>query len=153
MCKKLFFLLSFVLVLSLVGSNTALASIVVERNIATSSDDTEAKVDGGADRGSSDLEMPYEGDGATGDKQIIGLRFLDIPFEKGELVSKAYVQFTGDDQKVSGDTVNLIINGLLQLNPDEFGSDEQFYEERDPKTNAEVKWSNIPDWTLSPPGC
>jgi hypothetical protein len=149
MCKKLFFLTSFVLALSLVSSNVVFGAIVVERGIASSNDDTENKVDGGADRGSSDLEMPWEGDGATGDKQIIGLRFLDIPFEKGEQVSEAYIQFTADDQKVAGDTVNLIINGLLQLNPVEFGDGEQFYTVRNPKTTAEVKWSNIPDWTLN----
>jgi len=148
MCKKLFFLVSFVLVVSLVSSNAVFGAIVIERTIAGNNDDGEAWVeDGGADsRGSSDLEMPYQGDGATDEKQIIGLRFLDIPFEQGEQVSEAYVQFTGDDQKLSGETVNLIINGLLQLNPDEFGSGEQFYE-RNPKTTAEVKWSDIPDWT------
>ncbi len=150
MCKKLILLTSFVLALSLVSSNVVFGAIVVERVIAGSNDDGEAKdmIGGGAEsRGSTDLEMPYEGDGATDDKQIIGLRFLDIPFEKGEQVSEAYIQFTADDQKVAGDTVNLIINGLLQLNPGEFGSGEQFYDDRDPKTTAEVKWSDIPDWT------
>ena len=150
MCKKLFFLVSVVLVLSLVSSNAVFGSIVIERTVVGSNNDGEALVDGGADsRGSSDLEMPYEGDGATGNKQIIGLRFLDIPFEKGEQISSAYVQFTADSEKLSGETVNLIINGLLQLNPVEFGSGEQFYEDRDPKTTAEVKWSNIPDWSAS----
>jgi len=148
MCKKLILLTSFVLALSLVSSNAVFGAIVVERVIAGSNDDGEALVGGGADsRGSSDLEMPYEGDGATDNKQIIGLRFLDIPFEKGDQVSEAYIQFTGDDQKLSGETVNLIIDGLLQLNPGEFGSGENFYDDRNPKTTAEVKWSDIPDWT------
>ena len=148
MCKKLFFLVSFVLVLSLFSANAVFADIVIERKIVGNNDDGEALVDGGADsRGSSDLEMPYEGDGATENKQIIGLRFLDIPFEKGEQVSEAYIQFTADDQKLTGETVNLIINGLLQLNPDAFGSGEQFYDNRNPKTTSEVKWSDIPDWT------
>jgi len=142
-------LISFILVLSLVSSNVVFGSIVIERVIAGTNDDGEALVGGGADgRGSSDLEMPWEGDGASGNKQIIGLRFRDIPLEKGEEIGSAYVQFTGDDQKVSGATVNLIINGLLQLNPGEFGSGENFYDDRDPKTTAEVKWSDIPDWTL-----
>jgi hypothetical protein len=149
MSKKLIYLVSFVLALSLVSSNAVFGGIVIEIEIAASSDDGEAIVDGGAESlGSSDLEMPWEGDGASGQKQIIGMRFLDIPLEKGEEISKAYVQFTGDDQKVSGETVNLIINGLLQLNPGEFGGGEQFYDDRNPKTVAEVKWSNIPDWTM-----
>ncbi|MFH1883183.1 MAG: LamG domain-containing protein [Planctomycetota bacterium] len=149
MCKKLFVLTSFVLVLSLAGTNVVFGAIVIEIPIAGSNDDGEAIVGGGAEsRGSSDLEMPWEGDGATGSKQIIGLRFRNIPLEKGEEISKAYVQFVGDDQKVSGPTVNLIINGLLQLNPGEFNSSEQFYDERNPKTAAEVKWSDIPDWTM-----
>ena len=134
--------------LSLFSANAVFADIVIERKIVGNNDDGEALVDGGADsRGSSDLEMPYEGDGATENKQIIGLRFLDIPFEKGEQVSEAYIQFTADDQKLTGETVNLIINGLLQLNPDAFGSGEQFYDNRNPKTTSEVKWSDIPDWT------
>ncbi len=149
MSKKLIYFVSFVLALSLAGSNVVFGAIVIEINIASSNDDGEALVDGGAEsRGSSDLEMPWEGDGASGNKQIIGLRFLDIPLEKGEEIESAYVQFTGDDQKVSGATVNLIINGLLQPNPGEFGSGEQFYDDRDPKTTAEVKWSDIPDWTM-----
>ena len=134
MCKKLILLTSFILVVSLISSNAIFGAIVVERTIAGNNDDGEAWVDdGGADsRGSSDLEMPYQGDGATDEKQIIGLRFLDIPFEKGEQISEAYVQFTADDQKLAGDTVNLIINGLLQLNPGEFGSGENFYYDRNP---------------------
>ena len=83
MSKKLFYLVSFVLVLSLVSSNVVFGSIVIERVIAGTNDDGEALVEGGADsRGSSDLEMPWEGDGATGNKQIIGLRFRDIPLER-----------------------------------------------------------------------
>ncbi len=148
MSKKLIYLVSFVLALSLVGSNVVFGAIVIERNIASSNDDGEAIVGGGAESlTSSDLEMPWEGDGASGQKQIIGLRFRDIPFEKGEEIDSAYVQFTADDEKVSGETVNLIISGLLQLDPGEFEGGEQFYDDRDPKTTAEVKWSNIPDWT------
>jgi hypothetical protein len=157
MSKKLFYLVTFVLVLSLVSSNVVFGGEVIEIRIAGSNDDGEALVEGGADsRGSSDLEMPWEGDGASGNKQIgasgnkqiIGLRFRDIPLEKGVEISSAYVQFTGDDQKVSGETVNLIISGLLQLNPGEFGSGENFYDDRNPKTTAEVKWSDIPNWTM-----
>ncbi|MHC4241990.1 MAG: hypothetical protein ACYSU4_06270, partial [Planctomycetota bacterium] len=154
MCKKLIFLTSFVLVLSLVSSNAVFGGIVVERVIAGTNDDLEDHVaypgmtdDGTEGIGSSDLEMPWEGDTGSSSKQVIGLRFLDIPFEKGEQVSEAYIQFTGDDQKLTGGTVNLIISGLLQLNPGEFSGGENFWDERNPKTTAEVKWSNIPDWT------
>ncbi|MFZ2146097.1 MAG: LamG domain-containing protein, partial [Sedimentisphaerales bacterium] len=149
MSKKLFYLVSFILVLSLVSSNAVFGAIVIERNIASSNDDNEAIVGGGDDQGSSDLEMPYEGDGATGNKQIIGLRFLNIPFDKGENISKAYVQFTGDNEKLTGRTVNLIISGLLQLNPGEFAGGEDFYDDRNPKTTAQVKWTDIPDWTAN----
>ncbi len=91
MCKKIILLTSFVLALSLVSSNVVFGDIVVERTIAGSNNDGEALVDGGADsRNSSDLEMPYEGDGATDNKQIIGLRFQDIPFEQGEQIFNIY---------------------------------------------------------------
>ena len=147
MCKKLFFLTSFVLVLALAGTNVVFGDLMIERRIAGSNDDAEDYVDVGAGAdspGSSDLEMPYQHPPADG--QVVGLRFLNIAIPKGATIINAYVQFTADNEKLTGGPVNLIINGLLQLNPGEFGG-EDFYITREPKTSAEVKWTDIPAWT------
>jgi len=125
--------------------------------IAVENDDGEDHIaygdqadDGAESRGSSDLEMPWEGGVQSSSLQVIGLRLAGIPIPKGVLITDAYVQFTGDDdddEKLVGGPVNLIINGLLQPDPDEFGSGENFYTDRNPKTTAEVNWTDIPEWS------
>jgi len=154
MCRKLFFLTTFVLVLALASANTAFGGIVIEKYIAVSNDDGEDHVayagqadDGAESRGSSDLEMPWEDSLKSGSYQVIGMRFVDIQIPKGSTVINAYVQFTGDSEKLTGGPVNLIVNGLLQADPAGLSSGENFYTERNPKTTAQVAWSNIPNWT------
>ena len=106
MCRKLIILTSFVLVLALAGTNVVKGDIVIERQIAGDNDDGEDHIayagqtdDGAESRGSSDLEMPWESGTGSSSYQVIGLRFLDIPLEKGEEITAAYVQFTGDDER------------------------------------------------------
>ncbi|MGB2956970.1 MAG: LamG-like jellyroll fold domain-containing protein, partial [Anaerolineales bacterium] len=143
----------FVLVLALVSANTAFGGIVIEKRTEVENDVGEDHIaypgqadDGAESRGSSDLEMPWEGDVGSSSYQVIGLRFVDLNIPKGSKVIDAYVQFTADDGKITGGPVNLIINGLLQPDTDDFTSGENFWTERNPKTNAEVAWSDIPDW-------
>ena len=156
MCRKLYFLTFFVLVLALVNANTVFGGIVIERRTDVENDDGEDHIayagqadDGAESRGSSDLEMPWEGDTNASSYQVIGIRFIDIPIPKGSKITNAYVQFTSDDSssKLAGVPVNLIINGLLQPDTVELSSGENFWTERNPKTTAEVAWSNIPAWT------
>jgi len=153
---KKFILLTFViLIMGLIGSGTAFGE-VIDIRIVAGNDDGEDHIaygdmadDGAESRGSSDLEMPWEGGVQSSSLQVIGLRFTDIPIPKGATVVNAYVEFTGDnddDDKLVGGPVNLIINGLLQPNPDGLGSGENFFE-REPKTDAEVSWMDIPEWT------
>ncbi|MHC4489096.1 MAG: hypothetical protein ACYS9C_17130, partial [Planctomycetota bacterium] len=63
MCRKLFFLTSFVLIIALAGTNAAF-SAVLERTIVDDADDVEEHGDWDAGKleslTSSDLEMPYE---------------------------------------------------------------------------------------------
>ncbi len=153
MCRKLFFLTSFVLVFALASADTVFGGIVIERRTDVENDDGEDHIaypgeadDGAESRGSSDLEMPWEGDVGASSYQVVGIRFADIPIPKGSKVINAYIQFTADDGKITGGPVNLIINGLLQPDTVELSSGENFWTERNPKTNAEVAWSNIPDW-------
>jgi len=80
MCKKLFFLTSFLLVMGLVFANVASAD-VIEVGIADESDDAEQHLDDNRiDRGSSDLELVYEDSGIPPtDLQVIGVRYaVDI---------------------------------------------------------------------------
>ena len=156
MCRKLYFLTFFVLVLALISANTVFGGIVIERRTGVENDDGEDHIaypgqadDGAESRGSSDLEMPWEGDTNASSYQVIGIRFIDIPIPKGSKITNAYVQFTSDDSssKLAGVPVNLIINGLLQPDTVQLSSGENFWTERNPKTTAEVAWSDIPAWT------
>jgi len=156
MQMKLCFLASLIF-LVLAGLNTVYAAIVIQKLIAVDNDDGEDHIayqgqadDGAEGLGSSDLEMPWEDGVRSSSYQVIGLRFIDIQIPKGSEVVNAYVQFTGDDDdnnKLTGGPVNLIINGLLQANPVVFSGGEDFYTDREPKTNTEVAWSNIPNWS------
>jgi hypothetical protein len=156
MWKKLYFL-TFLIFLVFTGSNIVSATVVIDKLIAEENDDGEDHIayagqadDGAEGLSSSDLEMPWEDSVRSSSYQIIGMRFTDLQIPKGSEIINAYVQFTGDDDddnKLTGGPVNLIINGLLQPNPDEFGNVEDFYTDRDPKTTAQVEWGNIPAWT------
>ena len=106
----------------------------------------EQEDDGAEGRGSSDLEMPWEGGALESSYQVIGLRFSDLPLTQGAPISGAYVQFTADNENLDGGPVNLVISGLLVPDTDEIGDGENFYE-RGPKTVADVNWNDIPEWT------
>ena len=150
-------LLTSLMILVFTGSNTTFAAVLIEKLIAEDNDDGEDHIayagqsdDGAEGLTSSDLEMPWEDGVQSSSYQVIGLRFTDIQIPKGSEVINAYIRFTGDnddDEKLTGGPVNLIINGLLQPNPGGFGGGEDFYTDRNPKTAAEVSWSNIPNWT------
>ncbi len=98
MCKRLLTLLTFVVVLGLLGTNVVLGD-TIEVRIATELDDAEEDINpsklGDADEGSSDLEMPYE-DTGMGDPQFIGVRYqVDIP--AGKSIWNAWVRFQVDE--------------------------------------------------------
>jgi hypothetical protein len=144
MCQKLFFLTSFVLVLALAGTNTALGAAVWE---ATSGEGIEEELSSGnLDTGSSDLELVYEGAGPPpSDGQLVGLRFVNVNVPKGANITNAWVQFTADNEKLTGSVVNLAIWGRLEANPAAFAGSRAVSTAT--KTSASVKWSNLPSWT------
>ncbi|GAJ04084.1 unnamed protein product, partial [marine sediment metagenome] len=89
MSKKLIFLIAFVLVLALAGTNAAFASRVWENRISSDADDVEENLGSGdLDTGSSDLEMP--------DGQLIGLRFSNVDVPSGATIENAWIQFVSD---------------------------------------------------------
>jgi subtilisin-like proprotein convertase family protein len=132
---------------------TAAGNVAVEQKVLASNDDGEDHIaygsaadDGAESLTSSDLEMPWEGTFGTSSYQVIGLRFADLMVAKGMEIIGAYVQFTADNENLTGGPVNLIINGLLQPDTTAFTSGENFVE-REPKTSAQVSWTDIPAWT------
>ena len=148
MYRHLLFLSFIFVVLALAGSNTASGAIVWEGNNIGGGDDAEEHLDeGDIDTGSSDLEMPYEDSGTPpSDLQLIGIRFQNVEIPAGVTIDNAYIQFTADNEKLTGDTVNLAIWGWKEPNPGSFGGVDYMISSA-PRTSAVAKWSNIPDWS------
>jgi len=149
MCRKLFFLTSFVLVLALAGTNAAFGVFSVDVRVAATNDDAEEKVvGGGIDRGSSDLELGHEGVASPENLQIVGVRFTGVDIPKGVRIKKAWVQFAADD--INNDyhlpPVSLIVAGELSPDPVDFSSANPNISSR-VTTTASVAW-DIPMWTV-----
>ena len=148
MSKKLLYLISFVLVLSLVGTNVIFGSVVIERRVDKSANDSEEKDPAGDAEGldSGDLEFPYEDEGTPPtDPMIVGIRFEDIDIPKGSSISEAWIEFECDETKNGTDPVSLIIEA--ELNPDAGsfnGSDFDIIPR--PRTTAKVVWVPVA-WT------
>ena len=138
MCRKLIYLFSFVLILALAGTNVAFGDTVWEGRITFDADDVEEEVPGGSvDFSSSDLEMPYEGEGQS-NLQAIGIRFLNVNVPKGAGVSNAYIEFTVDETKGGTEPVSLIIEG--ELSPDAADFSTTAIVTNRPTTTEKVVW-------------
>jgi hypothetical protein len=145
MFRKLIFLLSLVLVLSLVSSNVTLGT-VAQFQSASSSDDNEEGIWEGRDgqmegMDSSDLELPFEDNLEDNEPQVVGIRFVDVTIPQGETILSAYVQFDADD--VDNDRhvgeAHILIEGELSPNASTF-EDTPYNITSRPTTNAIVEW-------------
>jgi hypothetical protein len=105
MCKKLLYLISFVLVLALTGTNVAFGQVVWEGRIEDGMDAVEQQASGNIDSGSPDLEFMYDGG-----IQTIGLRFVKVFVPPGATITNAYVEFTRDSSDPAT-PVHIIIQG------------------------------------------
>jgi hypothetical protein len=117
---------------------------VNEWRIAVGNDDAEEAVsDGAVDRGSSDLELGYEG-GTT--LQTIGCRWAGVSIPKGAIITEAWVQFSADDvdNAYHISDVSVVIEGELPVNPIAFSSNAGDISQR-PATTASVVW-DVPQW-------
>jgi hypothetical protein len=144
--KKLFMLISFILVLSLVGSNVVFGGNVIERRISAGSDDGEEAVNTGFQDSyntSSDLEI-LDDHADNGGRQFIGMNFRDIGIAPGEKISSAYIEFVCDETKDGTADAYLLLWGHLTPNPDGFAT--PFVISDRPKTEAKVSWEPEP-WT------
>jgi hypothetical protein len=121
----------FVLTLSLITANAALAGTVVEFKIANGNDSVEEESSGNMYMGSSDLELP--------DGQVIGLRYLNVELPQDATIIGAYIEFTVDE--LEGDeAANLIIQGELVPDAPPFEAVDGYLRNRT-TTNAAAKWS------------
>ena len=145
MCRKLFLLTSFLLVLGLVGANVVFGTSI-DINIADDNDDVEERLDrdNTLDMGSSDLELAYE-DVGMGDPQVIGIRFTGIGIPKGAVITAASVQFQVDEDKGGTEPVNVVIEGELAADAAAFANVAFNVTDR-ARTTAQVLWS-VPNWT------
>ena len=134
MCKKLIFLTSFVLMLSLVSSNAAFGGMVIEVGIANTNDSVEEEEVGSMYMGSSDLELVDDGG-----VQAVGLRFLNVEIPQGATINEAYIVFTVDEVEAD-EPVNLIIQGELVPDAPAFEAIDGNVRNRT-TTNAIVEWS------------
>ena len=146
MYRYLLFLSFIVLLLALAGTNVASGATIWDGNLIGGEDAEEHLDEGDIDTGSSDLEMPYEDAGTPpSDLQLVGLRFQNVEIPAGVTIEIAYIQFTADNEKLTGDTVNLAIWGWKEPNPSSIGGAAYIISSA-PRTSAVAKWSDLPDW-------
>ncbi len=146
MCRKLIFLTSLVLVMSLVGVNVAFGAVTtIEIPVATENDDVEEEADGSMYLDSSDLEFVYDNDVTNPDDlQVVGIRFVDVQIPKGENILSATVRFDADDvddDEHVGDAY-VIIEGELNPNPGTFEETANNVSAR-ARTAAQVAWGPV----------
>jgi hypothetical protein len=142
MFRKLICLVSFVLVLGMVGTDAAFGGKIWETRVSSGSDDAEQNVNsGGMDLTSSDLEIFDDGF-----LQVIGLRFIDVPIPNGAIVDNAFIEITCDETKSGTQPVSIIIEGQLNPNPPTFTSVINNITNR-PTTAAKVVWAPV-NWTV-----
>ena len=113
------------------GSN---GEVVLERRVATGSDDAEERASGNVSLGSSDLELVFDGGG----NQVVGLRFASLGIPQGAVVQHAYVQFHADESH-SGPTT-LTLEGEATADSAPFVNASGNVSAR-PRTTAGVSWS------------
>jgi|GEM_PF-4025529 len=112
----------------------------IEIRVATGNDDAEEKSSGSMSRGSSDLELVYDGG-----NQKVGMRFNGATIPMGATITNAYIQFQVDERN-SGAT-SLTIQGQDIDNAPTFGSSSGDISSR-ARTTASVPWNPVP-WTTT----
>ncbi|MCP4608713.1 MAG: discoidin domain-containing protein [Planctomycetes bacterium] len=137
MSKKLIYLVSFILVLALVGTNVVFGDTVWEGRVEDDLDDVEEQSSGSVDTTSSDLELP--------DDQVIGIRFVKVYVPRGATVSKAYLEFTVDELE-GPQATNMIIDGELSPNARAFADATNNVSNRT-RTTEKVGWQPE-DWPV-----
>ena len=112
---------------------------IVEYRVSARSDDAEERPGGSVTRGSTDLELVYDGGG----NQTVGLRFNGVAIPQGTTIASAFIQFQVDEP-TSVDT-SLTIEGEDSDNAPTFRSKYNISSRS--RTAASVSWAPVP-WTI-----
>ncbi|MHC4628684.1 MAG: hypothetical protein ACYTDV_17030, partial [Planctomycetota bacterium] len=152
MFRKSLFQILVVAAIALAATNAAFAGVVWEARISSGADDVEEHIEGGSlDTGSSDNEMPYDDSGTPPtDPQLIGLRFQNVGVPAGATIESAWIQFTSDNEYLTGGPVNLAIWGHLLPDPGPFTGSGSI--SAAPRTSVHAKWTDLPAWTSGASG-
>jgi hypothetical protein len=114
---------------------------ILDRAVATSSDDAEEWTDGSVHPASSDLELTL--DTNTTGNQVVGMRFANITVPVGATITNAYVQFETDEVSTTN-PVSLTVQGQKAPNPGTFTTAALNISSR-ARTTSAVPWSP-PTW-------
>ncbi len=116
-------------------------AVTVTSQVSANNDDAEERVsDGNMSRGSSDLELVFDGN----TRQFVGVRFRNINVPAGVTITNAYIQFTTDE--TDSGTTNVVVHGEAAPDPQQFQGGDYDISSR-PQTAASVAWNNVPPWT------
>ena len=116
-------------------------TVILDIEIAASSDDAEEDTSGDMSLTSSDLEM-FINNGSDQNAHV-GLRFIaDIP--RGAVITDAYIQFTVDE--TGSEATSALIEGQAVDDALGFTSTDGNISSRERTTNS-VSWNDIPPWT------
>ncbi len=148
--RKLLFLLIVAATVGMMAGIVNAGSGVLDIPISGGDNDVEERqvdpADGEMDRGSSDLELGYDG----ADGQIIGLLFNDVQIPQGALITAAWVKLIAEQDE--DDPVYTTIWGRLDDLGDSFTADVWSLSTPgvDDETAATVEWTLVDPDTIWP---
>jgi MSHA biogenesis protein MshQ len=118
---------------------SATQAAVLEVRISDDNDDAEQRSNGSISRGSSDLEMMYDGS----IQDAVGLRFRNITIPQGATINSAYIEFTADES--DDRNTRLLIYGQNSDDANAFSTTNNDITDR-PTTSNSILWDPEP-WT------
>ncbi len=114
--------------------------------VSADSDDGEERVSSGnMNLTSSDLQMVDEG-GSSSNRQLVGMRFLNVVVANGATILEAFLEFETDE--TDSGTTNLTFRGEDADNPGTFTSSNSNISNRT-TTTASTAWNNVPAWNTT----
>ena len=117
----------------------------VDIQVSADADDAEERVSSGnMNLGSSDLELVDEG--STANRQLVGMRFLDVDVVNSATILEAYLEFETDE--TDSGTTNLTVRGEDANNPGTFTNSNSNISNRT-TTSASSIWNNVPAWNTT----
>jgi hypothetical protein len=122
--------------LLLLGAAFPAGAEVLERRVASASDDAEESGSGSVSLSSGDLELTYDST-----QQIVGLRFAGVTIPRGAVITAAWVQFQVDE--ADGSEAGLSLRAEASDNAVAFVGSSRNLSSR-PVTLSSVSWTPAP---------